>query len=76
MELTDLGQQEGWYWQRGDLEISLAETSTGRVRGTRRWTVKSSATNRESSVMRAMNQTDAILKKELRTAVIDMVNSH
>jgi hypothetical protein len=76
MELTDLGQQQGWYWQRGELEISLAETSTGRVRGSRRWTVKSSATDRQSSVMRAMNQADAILKKELRTAIIDMVNSH
>ncbi len=76
MELTDLGQQKGWYWQRGDLEISLVETTTGRVRGTRRWTVKSSATDRESSVIRAMNQADAILKRELRTAIIDMVNSH
>jgi hypothetical protein len=76
MELTDLGQQKGWYWQRGDLEISLTEAATGRVRGTRRWAVKSSATDRGSAVMRAMNQADAILKKELRAAIIDMVNSH
>jgi hypothetical protein len=76
MELADLGQQKGWYWQRGVLEISLSEAATGRVRGTRRWTIKSSATDRESAVKRAMNQADAILRKELRTTVIDMANSH
>jgi len=76
MELTDLGLEKGWYWQRGVLEISLSETATGRVRGTRRWTVKSSATDRESAAKRAMNQADAILKKELRAAIIDMANSH
>jgi hypothetical protein len=76
MELTDLGLEEGWYWQRGVLEISLSETATGRVRGTSRWTVKSSATDRESAVKRAMNEADVILKHELRTAIIDMANSH
>ena len=76
MDLTDLGQQKGWYWQRGNLEISLTEAATGRVRGTRQWTIKSSATDKGSAVMRAMNQADQILKKELRTAIIDMVNSH
>ncbi|HSM98170.1 MAG TPA: LPP20 family lipoprotein [Gallionella sp.] len=76
MVLDDLGLQSGWYWQRGDLEISLSEAATGRVRGTRRWTVKSSAPDRESAARRALGQADAILKRELRTEIIDMVNSH
>lgn len=76
MVLDDLGLQAGWYWQRGVLEISLSEAATGRVRGTRRWTVKSSAPDRESAAKRALNQADAILKRELRTEIIDMVNSH
>lgn len=76
MVLTDLGFQEGWYWQRGVLEITLSETATGRVRGTRRWTVKSSAPDRESAAKRALNQADTILKQELRAEIIGMVNSH
>ena len=53
MELTDLGLQKGWYWQRGALEIALSEKVTGRVRGTKRWTVKSSAPDKESAAKRA-----------------------
>lgn len=75
MEMADLGFQEGWYWQRGVLEITLLETGSGRVRGTRRWTVKSNAPDRESTSKRALNQADSILKQELRTAIIEMASS-
>ena len=76
MVLDDLGFQNGWDWQRGVLEVNLSEAATGRVRGTKRWTVKSSAPDKETAAKRALNQTDTILKQELRTAIIDMVNSH
>lgn len=72
MDMADLGYQEGWYWQRGVLEVTLSEAATSRVRGTRRWNIKSSAPDRESAAKRAMNQADAVLKQELRTAIIDM----
>jgi len=75
MELTDLGFQEGWYWQRGTLDVTLLETATGRVRGTRRWTVKSNAPDKESAFWRALNQADTVLKQELRTAIIEMVST-
>jgi hypothetical protein len=75
MVLDDLGVQNGWDWQRGVLEINLSETATGRVRGTKRWTVKGSAPDKETAAKRALNETDAILKQELRTTIIDMVNS-
>ncbi len=74
--LDDLGMQAGWYWQRGNLDITLSETATGRVRGTRHWTVKSSAPDRQTAARRALNQADAVLKQELRTTIIDMVSSH
>lgn len=76
MVLDDLGLQGGWYWQRGVLEVTLSEKASGRVRGTKRWTVKASAPDRESAAKRAVNQADAILKSELRPQIIDMVNSH
>lgn len=75
MELADLGLKEGWYWQRGVLEVTLLEKANSRVRGTRRWTIKSNAPDKESAVKRAMNQADAILKQELRVAIIEMANS-
>lgn len=76
MVLDDLGFQNGWDWQRGVLEVTLSETATGRVRGARRWTVKGSAPDKETAAKRALNQTDTILKQELRAAIIEMVNSH
>ena len=75
MELTDLGLKEGWYWQRGVLEVTLSETAANRVRGTRRWNVKGNAPDKESAAKRAMSHADAVLKEELRAAIIDMANS-
>ena len=72
MDIADPGYQEGWYWQRGVLEVALSETATGRVRGTKRWNIKSSGSDRESAAKRALNQADAVLKQELRAAIIDM----
>ncbi|MEO8331366.1 MAG: LPP20 family lipoprotein [Gallionella sp.] len=75
MELTDLGLQDGWYWQRGVLEVALSETDSGRVRGTKRWNIKSNAQDKENAIKRALSQADAILKQELRATIIDMANS-
>ena len=76
MNLIDLGYQSGWYWQRGNLEITLSEAGTGRVRGTKHWPIKSSAQDKESSLRRTLDQADTILKQELRSAIIDMVGNH
>ena len=75
MELSDLGFKEGWYWQRGVLDVTLSEKATDRVRGTRRWTIKSNAPDKESAARRAMSQADTLLKQELRTAIIEMANT-
>jgi hypothetical protein len=72
MNLTDLGLKDGWYWQRGNLEIALTEAANGRVRGTRHWSIKGNAPNKVGAVRRAMDQADAILKQELGNAIIDM----
>jgi hypothetical protein len=62
--------QEGWYWQRGTLEVRLTETATNRARGSRRWPIKTSARDRGSSLSRALDEADRILKKELRGTVV------
>ena len=68
--LDDLGRQDGWYWRRGTLEIRLIELANNRVRGTQRWPIKSSALTSEAAARRALDQADAILKKELRQTLI------
>jgi hypothetical protein len=73
--LTDLGLKDGWHWQRGNLEITLTEIATGRVRGTKRWPIKSSATDKGTAIRRALDEADAVLKKELGATIIGMATS-
>jgi hypothetical protein len=68
-------QKDGWYWQRGTVEVTLTEAANGRVRGTRRWDIKASATDPDSAVKRALDQVDTLLKKELGPAIIGMAVS-
>jgi hypothetical protein len=72
LELTDLGLKDGWYWERGTLEITLSETDNDRVRGTQRWSIKGNGPDKASATRRAMDQANAILKQELGTAIIAM----
>ncbi len=72
MNLTDLGLKDGWYWQRGTLEITLSETGSDRVRGTRRWGIKGNGQDKASAIRRAMDQANTILKQELGTSIIGM----
>lgn len=72
MGLTDLGFKEGWYWQRGVLEITLSETSPERVRGTTHWNIKGNGANQTSATRRTLDQADALLKQELGKAIIGM----
>lgn len=75
LKLTDLGIIEGWYWQRGNLEISVSETASGRVRGAQRWPIKSSGRDRATAVRRALDEANEVLRKELGATVTGMGNS-
>jgi hypothetical protein len=72
MNLTDLGLKDGWYWQRGALEVTLSETANNRVRGTMHWSIRGNAPNKATAIRRAMDQADAVLKRELGTSIINM----
>ncbi len=74
IDLADLGLIEGWYWQRGTLEVALTD-ATGRVRGTKRWPIKTSARDKDSAARRALELADTILKQELGTVIINMAMS-
>lgn len=76
LKLDDLGLKDGWYWQRGVLEITLSESATGRVRGTKRWNIKGNAPDQGGATKRTLNHVDKLMKQELRTAIIHMATSH
>ena len=70
LPLEDLGLQQGWYWQRGVLEITLTDVAAARVRGSKRWDIKVSAQQHAIAQQRALDQAGAILKQELRATVV------
>lgn len=71
LALEDLGRQDGWYWQRGVLEIRVRDSATGRVRGTRRWPLKVSALERAVARQRALDAAAELLRRELRATLIE-----
>lgn len=70
LQLDDLGQRDGWQWLRGTLEVTLSEHRNQRVRGTKRWVIKVSAQERPVAERRAMDRVAAILREELRDAIV------
>ena len=74
LDIGDIEQREGWYWKKGTLEISLSD-SDNKVRGTRRWNIKSSALSRNDAQRRALDQVDKILKGDLRAVLISFADN-
>jgi hypothetical protein len=70
LKLDDLGLIDGWYWTRGTLEVQLAETASGKVRGNKRWEIKTSSPQKATAQRRALDEADAVLKRELRPAIL------
>lgn len=70
LQLDDLGLIDGWYWMRGTLEVQLAETAGGKVRGSKRWEIKTSSPQKATARRRALDDADALLKRELRPAIL------
>ena len=75
LKLDDLGRMDGWYWQRGNLEVSVAEAANGRVRGSKSWAIKESARDHASAKRRALNSAESILRQELRGAILGFATS-
>jgi hypothetical protein len=70
LQLDDLGVIQGWYWMRGTLEVQLAEKASGKVRGNKRWEIKTSSPQKATAQRRAMDEVDATLKRELKPAIL------
>lgn len=74
LKLTDIGIVDGWYWQRGSLEVSVSETATGRVRGAQRWVIKGSGKDKVTAISRSLDEASDVLRKELGATIRGMAN--
>jgi hypothetical protein len=70
LQLDDLGIIDGWYWMRGTLEVQLTETGSGKVRGNRRWEIKTSSPQKPTAQRRTLDEVDATLKRDLRPTIL------
>jgi len=73
---VDLHQDnEGWYWYRGTLQISLKNIETQQQSGTHRWDIKVSAQQLDLAKQRVLDAVDTTLKSELREVIIQFGNA-
>lgn len=75
LDEEDIGLRDGWHWWRGTVTATLRDADTQRVRGSQRWSVKSSAQDRAVARQRLLTEVDNILKKELRGTVVGFAGS-
>jgi hypothetical protein len=61
--------QQGWYWLRGTLELTLKDKE-GNDAGVKRWPLKASSTTVEQTRQRLLNDTNTLLSQELRGTVL------
>lgn len=70
LQLDDLGLIDGWYWMRGTLEVQLTEAASGKVRGNKRWEIKTSSPQKATAQRRTLDEADATLRRELRPTIL------
>lgn len=67
---------QGWYWQRGSLDISLLDPATKQSRGNQHWSIKISSQNKALSEKRVRDKINSILNKKLRQTLIKFASAH
>ncbi len=71
INLSDLGKREGWYWLKGAIEIQLTDTTRDKIRGAKRWEIKTSGQQKILAQQRAVEKIDKILQSELRQTLLE-----
>ena len=67
---------QGWYWQRGTLEISLLDPDTKKSYGSRHWSIKVSSQNEALSKKRLRDKINSILNNEIRQTLIQFASAN
>jgi len=71
INLSDLGKREGWYWLKGVIEIQLIDTTRDKIRGAKRWEIKTSGQQKILAQQRAVEKIDKTLQSELRQTLLE-----
>jgi len=61
--------RDGWYWVNARMDILLSNAQA-RIRGSKRWDIKVSATVADLATKRAMDKAASILQDELRSTLL------
>lgn len=75
VNLHDPEEKQGWYWQRGTLEIRLIDALSGVTRGSHSWDLKASATEKSQLLARFKQAIDKSLRAELKGVLIDIADA-
>ena len=61
---------QGWYWQKGLLEIVLQEQADNKILGSKQWLIKESSQDEKMSEKRVLDKINTLLQTELRETLI------
>lgn len=71
-ELDQFKDDSDWHWARGAFKVSLDDLKTNKSQGTKRWSVKASASSPDMAKTRLYDKVEKILKNELGSAILKM----
>ena len=69
LSLGEPDLRDGWYWVNGRMDILLSN-GQGRIRGSKRWDIKVSATSADVAMKRGMDKAATTLQNELRQTLL------
>lgn len=70
LEVEDQGQQEGWYWYRGALEVKLKAAAKDVVLASYRWPLKAPGQTQAQARVRLQDQIAKNLNTQLKSALL------
>lgn len=71
LQVKGFRDDDGWFWYRGSLQISLVDIQDGSNKGSYRWEIKVSSQNAGTAAQRVREMISRTLDNELRDVVLD-----
>ena len=75
MEIDNPGLQDGWYWYRGALTVTLIQQADNRVVASQRWPLKAAGQSEAQAARRLHTQVVDLLSTSLKPALLDFANN-
>lgn len=70
LDVQDVGWQEGWYWYRGALQVTVIKKTSGEVMASAECPLKSSAQSQQQSLIRLKSEIADWLNTQFRSAIL------